>query len=66
VEAVYISIVRIHVCYTLLLNSVFYSCWMSVKEGTIFAFVVPALVIILVMKYKQNQTKVCRYCYWTT
>ena len=39
------------------LNSVFYSCWMSVKEGTIFAFVVPALVIILVMKYKQNQTK---------
>ena len=29
--------------------AIFCSCWMSVEKGTIFAFVVPVLVIILVI-----------------
>ena len=29
---------------------IFFSCWMSVEKGTVFAFVVPVLVIILVIK----------------
>ena len=35
-------------CDTMYIMSHVHSCWLSAEEGTIFAFVVPMLVIILV------------------
>ena len=37
------------VCVFTSVTAIFCSCWVSVEKGTIFAFVVPVLVILLVI-----------------
>jgi len=46
---IHILLIAVHgIHITCCFTAIFRSCWISVEKGTIFAFVAPALVIILV------------------
>ena len=46
---IHILLIDVHGMHiTCCVTAIFCSCWISVEKGTIFAFVGPALVIILV------------------
>ena len=46
------------------LNFPFCRCWLSVEKGTIFAFVVPVLVIILVSSTTKGVSECLMWVFW--